>query len=110
MIEAIEHKRLVALLFLNLDGFKVINDTLAHEAGDRLFKEVDDSLTKCARLGGDEFTTIPADMAHSTTRPWSPKKILETFSRPFSIDDKELVVTASIGIALYPFDDEISMI
>lgn len=113
MIEATERKRLVALLFLDLDGFKAINDSLGHEFGDRLLKEVAASLTKCvrrgdtvARMGGDEFTIILADIAHVEDATVVARKIVRAFSRPFSVDDKELLVTASIGITLYPFDDD----
>lgn len=113
MIEAMERKRLAALLFLDLDGFKTINDSLGHEVGDRLLKDVATALTKCvrrgdtvARMGGDEFTIVLADIAHVDDATLVARKILGAFSQPFRIEDRKLVVTASIGIALYPFDDD----
>lgn len=113
MIEATESKRLIAVLFLDLDDFKAINDTLGHEAGDLLLKQVADRLTHCvrrgdtvARLGGDEFTIVLSDIAHVDDATLVAQKILDTFSQPFTIVGNELFVTASIGITLYPFHDD----
>ncbi|HEX9626083.1 MAG TPA: EAL domain-containing protein [Acidiferrobacterales bacterium] len=105
-------ERLVALMFLDLDRFKTINDTLGHEAGDELLKLAARRLTGClrrgdtvARLGGDEFTVVLADVGHVDDVAWVANKILEAFARPFHVADSELFVTVSIGITLYPFDD-----
>jgi diguanylate cyclase (GGDEF)-like protein/PAS domain S-box-containing protein len=105
-------ERLVALMFLDLDRFQTINDTLGHEAGDELLKAAARRLTGClrrgdtvARLGGDEFTVVLADVGHVDDVAWVANKILEAFARPFHVADSELFVTVSIGITLYPFDD-----
>ena len=107
------HKRLVAVMFLDLDHFKRINDTLGHKVGDRLLKAVSERLTSClrvgdtvARMGGDEFTIILADVARSQDVARLAEKIIDLLSKPYLIDDRELFVTASIGISLYPNDGE----
>lgn len=112
MIEADRHERLVAVFFLDLDRFKTINDTLGHEAGDTLLKAVAQRLTATvrrgdtlARLGGDEFTLVLADMVNVQDAATLAQKVLDSFSTPFVIDNRELFVTASIGVTVYPFDD-----
>jgi len=107
--EGNEHR--VALLFLDLDGFKTINDTQGHVVGDLLLKSVAQRLKGClrgsdtvARLGGDEFVVIlpgiPADQVDRVA-----KKILDTLTQPFAIQSKAVTVSTSIGISLYPTDD-----
>lgn len=97
--------------FLDLDGFKTINDSMGHEAGDVLLKAVAARLRQCvrakdtvARLGGDEFTVILSDVndAHDVTVV--AEHIIHALSRPVSIHDAEVVVTTSIGIAMFPED------
>ncbi|GAB4508201.1 MAG: hypothetical protein Tsb0026_06470 [Sulfuricaulis sp.] len=112
MIEADRHERLVALLFMDLDRFKTINDTLGHEMGDVLLKKVARRLEECvrsgdtvARPGGDEFIIVLADVAHVDDVSRVAQKIIDVFSQPFEIDGRELFVTCSIGVTLYPFDD-----
>ncbi|GAB4507505.1 MAG: hypothetical protein Tsb0026_03240 [Sulfuricaulis sp.] len=112
MIEANRHDRLVGVLFLDLDRFKNINDSLGHDVGDMLLKGVAERLNGAvrkgdtvARLSGDEFTLVLADMAHVDDAVRVAHKILEIFEQPFRILDRELHVTASLGITLYPFDD-----
>ncbi len=102
--------KLVALLFLDLDGFKTINDSLGHLLGDSLLKEVACRLTKhlrendtVARLGGDEFTIVLEGITHVDDITIATEKILSVFNTPFYIDRHELFVSASIGIAIYPF-------
>jgi diguanylate cyclase (GGDEF)-like protein len=106
-------KRSVAVLFLDLDRFKVINDTLGHAIGDLMLKVVAERLTQCirtgdtvARLGGDEFVLILDDLAQPQDTTKVAQKILDAFSKPVEIDRRELFITASIGIALYPGDGE----
>ncbi len=97
--------------FLDLDGFKTINDSMGHEAGDLLLKAVAQRLKQCvrakdtvARLGGDEFTVILRDIKDPHDITVVAEHIIHALSRPVSIQDAEVVVTTSIGIALYPDD------
>ena len=112
MIDARRHDRLAAVLFLDLDRFKTINDTLGHETGDALLKAVAERLQGCvrdgdtvARLGGDEFSVVLADVAHVDDVARVAHKILHSVATPFQIAGKELFVTTSIGVTLFPFDD-----
>ncbi|MHB8622411.1 MAG: PAS domain S-box protein [Sulfuricaulis sp.] len=112
MIDADRHERLVALLFLDLDRFKNINDTLGHETGDLLLHQVAQRLQKCVRSGdtvsrpgGDEFIIVLAGVAHVDDVSRVAQKFMDVFSAPFEIDGHELFVTVSVGITLYPFDD-----
>ncbi|MBI5612313.1 MAG: EAL domain-containing protein [Gammaproteobacteria bacterium] len=112
VIDADQHERLVGVLFIDLDHFKNINDTLGHEAGDLLIRSVAERLTGCVRAGdtvsrmsGDEFTLVLSDMGHVDDATCVAQKILDVFAAPFYIVERELFVTPSIGITLYPFDD-----
>jgi diguanylate cyclase (GGDEF)-like protein/PAS domain S-box-containing protein len=105
------HKRFVATLFLDLDRFKVINDTLGHNHGDLLIKSVSERLTGCvrngdtvARLGGDEFVIVLEDVAQAQDISIVAQKIVDSFSRSFSVEGVEFFITASIGISIYPHD------
>ena len=112
IIEAERHGRLIAAMYLNLDRFKMINDTLGHEVGNTLLKDVatrlkenlrsDDTL---ARPGGDEFALVLTDIAHLDDVSRVTQKILKSFKAPFRVGDHEMFVTASIGISVYPIDD-----
>ncbi len=100
-------------MLIDLDRFKVINDTLGHAIGDRLLQEVAQRLTGClregdtvARLGGDEFMLLLPGVEHTKSTIKIVQKILETFKSPFYFNDHELHITTSIGIALYPDDGE----
>lgn len=106
-------KRFVAVMFLDLDNFKRINDTLGHNVGDLLLKEVAKRLTASvragdavSRLGGDEFTIILADVAQPQHVFNIARMILETVSKPYMLDKHELFLTTSIGISLFPNDGE----
>ena len=108
------HKRHVATLFLDLDGFKTINDTLGHEIGDRMLKAVSERLTTSlrdgdtvARLSGDEFVIILADVAKVEDIPPIAQKILHILAEPVQIDKHELKITTSIGISFFPNDGEL---
>jgi diguanylate cyclase (GGDEF)-like protein/PAS domain S-box-containing protein len=112
MIEADRHERLLGVVFLDLDRFKNINDTLGHEAGDQLLQAVAERLQGAvrkgdtvARLSGDEFTLVLADMAHVDDASRVAQKLLDVFRQPFEIAGRLLHVTASLGVTLYPFDD-----
>jgi diguanylate cyclase (GGDEF)-like protein/PAS domain S-box-containing protein len=106
-------KRLVAVLFLDLDNFKQINDTLGHNTGDLLLKAVGERLTRfvrqgdtVARLGGDEFVLVLADLAKAEDVPQIAQKILDGLSKPFDLEGVEIFTGASIGITLDPTDGE----
>lgn len=106
-------KRVVAVLFLDLDNFKKVNDTLGHDFGDLLLKEVGERLTGClrdgdivSRLGGDEFVLVLADVAKISDITIIAQKILGALSESFEIERTELYVTASIGISAFPTDGE----
>jgi len=112
MIEADRHERLVALMFMDLDRFKNINDTLGHEMGDVLLQKVAKRLQECvragdtvARPGGDEFILVLADVAHVDDVSRVAQKIIDAFSLPFELGGRDFYVTCSIGVTLYPFDD-----
>ncbi|NOY62367.1 MAG: EAL domain-containing protein [Gammaproteobacteria bacterium] len=104
-----------ALLLLDMDRFKVINDTLGHDIGDRLLKEMSERIQTClrdtdtvARLGGDEFAVI-LDVIETTANSRdnisaAAKKILNTLATPFTLAGREYFITVSIGISLYPDD------
>ena len=99
------------MLFLDLDRFKEINDSLGHSAGDELLQNVSSRLRNClrendtvARIGGDEFIIILAGFRHERFVPHIASKILEALSRPFKLGKNEVYSSTSIGIAIYPQD------
>ncbi len=105
------HERLASLLLLDLDGFKNINNTLGHSAGDLLLQTTADRLKACtrksdviARLGGDEFAVILSEVKHVDDGARVAKKLLTALSEPFDINSQELFITTSIGISFYPLD------
>jgi diguanylate cyclase (GGDEF)-like protein len=123
MRRARRNRRLLALMFLDLDRFKVINDSLGHEAGDRLLQHVaqvlseslrgtdsvgravgDDRFT-VSRLGGDEFTVIAEGLGGADDAVLVAQRLLDALATPFKLGEEEIVVSASIGITLYPVDD-----
>ncbi|MFC3201306.1 EAL domain-containing protein [Alteromonas oceani] len=100
-----------ALLCLDMDNFKKINDSLGHQTGDILIKQIakriqrmTDSNSTCYRLGGDEFSILMEDFSDIHTITHFAQSILNTLSRPFIINKQEFVLGASIGIALFPED------
>jgi diguanylate cyclase (GGDEF)-like protein/PAS domain S-box-containing protein len=101
----------VALLFLDLDGFKHINDSLGHPVGDKLLQSVASCLSGCvdvgntvSRQGGDEFIILLGQVDRAEDAVSVAKSVLETIAGPHSIDDDDLHVTTSIGISIYPDD------
>ncbi len=113
MINAKRRDRLVGVAFLDLDEFKNINDSLGHDAGDMLLKFVAARLRAevregdtVARLGGDEFTLIFVDMAHVDDIARMARKILDLFAQPFLLMGRELFITASLGVTVYPLDNQ----
>ncbi|MCL5934923.1 MAG: diguanylate cyclase, partial [Firmicutes bacterium] len=111
MAHAKRNRRMLSVLFMDLDQFKLINDTLGHAAGDQLLKCITERLTECtreddtvARLGGDEFTLLLPEINEVESVTRVAVKILEAVRKPLKIFDRELYITTSIGIALYPHD------
>ncbi|MBN1423519.1 diguanylate cyclase [Candidatus Fermentibacteria bacterium] len=109
MAAAEEHKAHVAVMMLDLDYFKSVNDTLGHAAGDRLLQAASKRISAilrhtdtAIRMGGDEFLIIVPLLTSADDASKVASKILEALRRPFQIDDRELRVTGSIGIAIYP--------
>jgi len=113
LVRARRHQRLLAVLFIDLDRFKNINDSLGHEAGDQLLQQLSDRLRRCirgddtvARFGGDEFVILLDDVARDNDVHEVAKKVLEELVPPFRVDEQQLFITASIGVSLYPNDGE----
>lgn len=101
----------VAVLFLDLDDFKKVNDSLGHEVGDQLLVQAADRLCgqvrqydTVGRLGGDEFIVMLGGLEEIDRSGWVAEQMLKQFHRPFNLDGRELVLTASLGIAIYPED------
>ena len=107
--QAQRNKRKLAVMFLDLDRFKLVNDTLGHSMGDRLLKAVANRLQSClrsgdtlSRFGGDEFTLLLPEIRTRNDVVVISEKILDRLNQPFVIDGHELFVGASIGISMYP--------
>lgn len=119
LAQAKRNKKKVGIVMLDLDNFKDVNDTLGHDVGDILLKAVAERLSgtlrksdTVARFGGDEFVLIFPDMEVIEEAIQVVQKIIDRFNKPFLIDTHQLVVTTSIGIAVYPndgMDEEILM-
>ena len=113
LTNAHRHRNRLGVLFIDLDHFKNVNDSLGHHAGDILLKQVAAMFSACmregdtvARLGGDEFVVILESMAAEDDAWIVSQKILQLLTTPLTIEDHEILVTCSIGIALYPKDGE----
>jgi len=111
ILNARRHKKMAALFFLDLDQFKRINDTLGHQAGDRLLLIIADRLKSCvrkqdtvARLGGDEFTILLNDVSDTDKISNIANNILKTLKEPIRLGKHEVIVSTSIGITLAPTD------
>lgn len=103
----------VGIMYLDLDNFNKINDSLGHSAGDALLREIAQRLQGClrvedsvARPGGDEFIVLVPDLAAQRDGPLVAEKLLQALSQPFQFDGHDLVVSGSVGIAIYPEDGE----
>ncbi|MBN1216112.1 MAG: EAL domain-containing protein [Candidatus Lokiarchaeota archaeon] len=120
------YNRISAILFLDIDDFKLINDSLGHKIGDLLLIDISKRLKKCirksnfnysnkkietfidvvARLGGDEFVISLIEISNPEDSSKIAKRIVHELSHPYYVEDHEIYITASIGIALYPSDGE----
>ncbi len=113
MARSDRHQTVLAVLFIDLDGFKRINDTMGHRVGDELLREVAArmqgmirSADTLARLGGDEFTLLIEELKHVDGAEVVARKIIDVMQQPIRLREHEVVVTPSIGITLYPFGSE----
>jgi len=123
ILYAEKYKKLLAIIYLDLDDFKRVNDTFGHDFGDKLLQSVSDRLEKkirrvdtlsrfeeenlettIARLGGDEFTLLLRDIKETQDASRVAQRIVDLFSQPFHIESRVIFISPSIGIALYPND------
>jgi diguanylate cyclase (GGDEF)-like protein len=107
------HERLLAVLFVDIDRFKTINDTLGHDAGDQVLVQFARRLRQCvrevdtvARQGGDEFIVLLTELRSGADAQQVAEKIMQAIAEPFLVNGELLDVAASIGVAVYPDDDE----
>ncbi|MHB8148515.1 MAG: diguanylate cyclase domain-containing protein [Vulcanimicrobiaceae bacterium] len=103
------HDLRCAVLFIDLDDFKHVNDTYGHAAGDRMINRIGEHLTRyvratdtVARLGGDEFVVLLEDLMSDEAALDAARKILRSFDHPFTINERPIAISASVGIATYP--------
>lgn len=113
LAQARRDQTMVGVMFLDLDNFKHINDTMGHDAGDHMLIEASRRISAClrgtstvARLGGDEFLIILPALASPSATEQVAERILQTFVPPFDIASQEVFVSTSIGIAIYPGDGD----
>ena len=105
-------EKLCAVAFIDLDGFKAVNDTMGHEAGDRLLCAVAEGLLGCvretdtvARIGGDEFVLVLPDLHTRENAEIVAKRVIEALSEPIDVGSAKASIGASIGISIFPEDD-----
>ena len=130
LIAARERKEKVAVLFIDLDRFKRVNDTLGHDAGDRLLRSVGNRMKMClqengpingsasaispedavGRLGGDEFAILLPGISAAEEAGAMADRVLDALCKPIRIGEHRVYATASIGIAIYPFDGEVPQV
>jgi len=110
---AARYSKQLAVMFLDLDGFKSINDSLGHTSGDKLLQLVAGRLVACvrrsdtvSRLGGDEFVVLLYQVEHAEDAAFISKKILSSLAEPFFVEHKHLDISASIGVSTYPGDGQ----
>ncbi len=106
-------KHMMGVMFLDLDGFKQINDTLGHSAGDTLLRMVADRLVAAvrqedtvARLGGDEFVIVLWELTHAEGVATLVSKMVRAMSQPYSIEGRDVNLTVSVGVSIYPMHGE----
>ena len=110
---ASRYERMCALLYVDLDGFKSVNDTLGHDSGDELLIAVGKKMSSCcrgsdtvARLGGDEFIILLTEISAAEGAEFFAQQILQVFEDPFSLQKGDVTVGASIGISVFPLHGE----
>ena len=108
---AMRQDKQLAVLFVDLDQFKKINDSLGHAVGDKLLQSVAGRLVNCvrrtdtvSRLGGDEFVVLLSQVEHEEDAAVSARKILRALAAPHTVDDKNLDISMSVGVSTYPSD------
>jgi diguanylate cyclase (GGDEF)-like protein/PAS domain S-box-containing protein len=113
IVQAKRRETMLCALFIDLDDFKLVNDSLGHAGGDALLRETAARLQSAvrngdtiARLSGDEFAVVLTDLARAEDAALVAQKILDRLSEPFTLSGQEVFVTASVGIAAYPGDGE----
>ncbi len=106
-------EKFIGVMFMDLDSFKAVNDTVGHMGGDIILKEVAQGLVGClrkadtiARFGGDEYLIMVSNISDSKDIIKIAKNVMELFEKSFMTNGQELYVTSSVGIAVYPFDGE----
>ncbi len=111
LLRAARRKSRIGLIFLDLDGFKAVNDNLGHEAGDQILRTVAERIRhstrrtdSVARIGGDEFTVLLQDLDRGDDAALAVQAILDELKKPCAIADREVPLSASVGIAVYPED------
>jgi len=111
--KASRHRRQLAVVFVDLDNFKVINDTLGHDVGDVLLSEIAKRIKSCVRqedvvcrLGGDEFTVYIEDFVDAQSLVGTAQRLTQAVSEPCRISGHDIFVTASVGISIYPNDGQ----
>ncbi|MCL5103134.1 MAG: EAL domain-containing protein [Armatimonadetes bacterium] len=109
LTQAARNNTQAAVMFLDLDGFKLVNDTMGHKAGDELLKLVAERLTKrcgdsgiVGRMGGDEFVIVLPHVDSAESAAMFTRRILKSFSKPFDLQEGQTQVSTSVGISLYP--------
>jgi diguanylate cyclase (GGDEF)-like protein/PAS domain S-box-containing protein len=113
IVSARRHRKHVAVLYLDLDGFKHINDSLGHPIGDKLLQSISKRLIGCvresdtvSRQGGDEFVVLLSEVQHAEDASIIAKKILQEVAEAHLIDQRDLHITASIGVSVFPGDGQ----
>ncbi len=113
LAHARRNQRMLAVMFLDLDRFKIVNDMMGHTIGDNLLKDVGQQLKSCvraddtvARIGGDEFTILLPEIKRADDAAKVAEKINQALKKPWALNGYEFHITSSIGIALYPNDGE----
>jgi diguanylate cyclase (GGDEF)-like protein/PAS domain S-box-containing protein len=114
MAQALRHDRVLAVIYLDLDGFKEVNDSFGHDVGDRVLIDVADRLRQAlrqgdtlARLGGDEFAAVMTDLDDSVSCVGLLPRLLTAASQPYRIGEHSLEISASVGVTLFPQHDDV---